>query len=68
MVRKMDEGVKIYKSNIWPISLSFYRQLKFPLIQVLDAVLYETRKTPSINFKPSPLDFWTFDARNESIA
>ena len=49
--QKMDEWVKYLKVTYGQFSLSFYRQLKFPLIQILNAVLYKTRKTHSINLK-----------------
>ena len=54
----MDEGVKYLKVTYGQFSLSFYQQLKFPLIQILNAVLYKTRTTPSIVLKPSPMDLW----------
>ena len=37
---------------------SFNWHLKLHLIKFLDAVLYKTCKTHSINLKPSPIDFW----------
>ena len=46
----MDEGVKYLKASYGQFSLSFYWQLKFPLKQILNAVLDKTRKTHSINF------------------
>ena len=49
--------------------LSFYRQLKFPLLHIFDAVLYKTCETHFINLIPSQRDFCRNSlTRNESIA
>ena len=49
--------LKVLSENLKNLLLSFYRQLKLPLIQILDAVLYKTHKTHKINLRPSSMDF-----------
>ena len=54
MLETVDLHITSASRNLKYLPLSFYRQLKLTLIQILfDTVLYKTRKTHSIILKPS---------------
>ena len=50
MLEMVDLHLTVLSENLKYLRLSFYRQLKHPFIQILGALLYNTRKPHSINF------------------